>query len=147
MPPNAAVVDTGYSGSIINRIKNYDATVSGYLLSTTGDRYPRLLSDKHHSDRVSKIEQMTKLIERPDRHTERGGALVNKNEKRDALSNKQTAEQRRWSTEAQSRAILRATGLTPWRAWRYSQFVGLIPQERLGLATVDAVKGSIITSR
>ena len=64
VPPNAAVVDTGYSGSIINRIKNYDATVSGYLLSTTGDRYPRLLSDKHHSDRVSKIEQMTKLIER-----------------------------------------------------------------------------------
>ena len=139
VPPNAAVIDTGYRGSIIDEIKQHDATVAGYLLSTETDRYPKLLADEKHGARVASIESMPKLIVRPDRHTDNGGALMHQGEKKGALSDKKAALRNRLSAEAKSRAILRAAGLTPWRAWRYSQFVGLIPQERLGLDTADAV--------
>lgn len=41
VPPGAIVVDTGFAGSIIDRIKRQDPTVVGYLMSTEG-KYPSL---------------------------------------------------------------------------------------------------------
>src|ERR1019366_3962677 len=48
-------------------------------------------------------------------------------------------EASRWYIERRSRELLRATGLPQWDVWRYSQFVGLTPMERLGLSTKDQV--------
>ncbi len=40
--PNAAVVDTGYTGSIINTIKEIDPGVSGYLMHSNRPKvYPK----------------------------------------------------------------------------------------------------------
>jgi hypothetical protein len=36
--------------------------------------------------------------------------------------------------------MLRAAGLPPWKVWRFSDYVGLTPQERLGLNTLEEVQ-------
>ena len=39
----------------------------------------------------------------------------------------------RWQFERGARELFRSLGLPEWDAWRYSQFSGLTPKERLGL--------------
>ncbi len=46
----------------------------------------------------------------------------------------------RWYIERSARELLRATGLPEWDVWRYSQFVGLTPKERLGLDSQQQVE-------
>lgn len=83
IPPGAAVVDTGFSGSIIKAIKKFDPTVGGYLMSTDGSTFPRLLADeREHRRKVQDLEDLPKLIFRTNRHTDNGGAVA----RRDAIS-------------------------------------------------------------
>ena len=133
VPPNAAVVDTGYSGSIIDWIRKIDAGAKGYLLSS-GGRYPQLLSSGMASN-VSKIEYFPKLVGRARTYTENGGA-VSKSKDRDY---DEQAEQKdvthRWHVQRANTDLLKASGLSDWSVWRYSDFVGLTPKERLGFDT------------
>jgi hypothetical protein len=138
VPPNAAVIDTGYSGSIINWIRSIDPSASGYLLSSSG-RYPQLLPG-YGSGKVQKIEYFPKLIGRAKTYTENGGA-VSKNKTRDGDEEKGKKDlNHRWFVQGANVDLLRAAGLPPWSVWRFSDYVGLTPQERLGLNTRQEVR-------
>jgi hypothetical protein len=141
VPPEAAVIDSGFSGSIINEIKKIDPDVKGYLMSSVTAQYPTLISSEHHQSLVEQIETLPKLIPRSGTHREWGAAIARKNSGTTDVDNLQPTEVRsRWKIELQSREMLRATGLSAWDVVRYSQFVGLTPQERLGLRTREQVE-------
>ena len=140
IPPNAAIIDTGYSGSIIKAIREIDPGVSGFLMSKTfGARFPRLLSSSDHRSAVERIENFPKLIFRTSAHTENGGAVSKRNEGHDVDSKFSFHENSRWFAERRARQLLTATGLPSWDVWRYSTFVGLTPMERLGLSDKTAL--------
>lgn len=64
-PPGSLVVDTGYAGSIINRIRELDPTVSGALMSSSVPSiYPSLCDEKDRTTIVGDIEYAPKLIPR-----------------------------------------------------------------------------------
>ena len=137
VPPNAAVVDTGYSGSIINWIRSIDPTANGYLLSSSG-RYPQLLSGSQVS-KVQKIEYFPKLVGRARTYTDNGGA-VSKSKDRDGDEQKSGKDMNhRWLVQGANIDMLRASGLSEWKIWRYSEYVGLTARERLGFDTEGQV--------
>ena len=137
VPPNAAVVDTGYSGSVIDQIRLIDPSASGYLLSSRrDDLYPTLLNFSDHSNRVASMEGFPKLVDRSSAHTSKGGTVS-----RPKVDNDSTEKVwSRWGIERISQDVLKASGLPTWDVWRYSNFVGLTPKERLGLRTNDEVE-------
>jgi hypothetical protein len=142
IPPGAAVIDTGFAGSIIDNIKTIDPSVTGYLMSSSHpETYPMLLSGSDHSAQVTSIESLPKLINRTHTHTGHGGAVsrntANNSDGDDHVGS--WSEKSRWNAERRARELLDAAGLPQWDAWRYSQFVGLTPKERLGVATQDQV--------
>ncbi|MBN8661138.1 MAG: hypothetical protein J0M35_12295 [Candidatus Obscuribacter phosphatis] len=152
IPPGAAVVDTGFSGSIIKAIKKFDPTIGGYLMSTDGSTFPRLLADpREHRRRVQDLEDLPKLIFRTNRHTENGGAVARRDaSSRDGDVSHIVVNRSRWWAEYNARSLLKAAGMPEWTAWRYSTFVGLTPQERLGLSNEQAVQRhyeSVLTAR
>jgi len=139
IPPGAAVVDTGYSGSIINAIKEFDPSITGYLLSTSGKRYTRLLDDDH-SLKVSMIEGLPKLIYRTVRHNDNGNAVSRRKSIASDSDTASSPEQNlRWWAEASARRLLSHADMPDWTTWRYSTFVGLTPAERLGVSTPEEV--------
>ena len=137
IPPNAAVIDTGYSGSIIDAIKQIDPGVTGYLMSSHKPlKYPTLMSSTDHSVRADRIENLPKLIYRSSSHTASGGAIARRSpDTVDGDHSRNVALSSRWYIERQARHLLSSSGLPTWEAWRYSKFVGLTPQERLGLSS------------
>ena len=137
VPPNSAVIDTGYSGSIINWIRNIDPSADGYLLSSSG-KYPQLLSGLT-AGRVKEIEYFPKLIGRSSTYTNDGGA-VSKSKNRDGDEQKSKKDfNHRWFVQGANSDMLRAAGLSEWKIWRYSEYVGLTPKERLLLDTEGEV--------
>jgi hypothetical protein len=141
VPPGAAVVDTGFNGSIIDNIKKIDPSVSGYLMSSLNHRYPTLLHTTNHNGIVSELELLPKLVDRSSTHTGLGGTVARRNESSEDMDSPNTIEGKsRWNIELVSRNLLRATGLPAWDIWRYSQFVGLTPKERLGLSTKEQLE-------
>jgi len=142
IPPNAAVVDTGYTGSIINTIKEIDPGVSGYLMHSNRPKvYPTLLTVADSESRIDDIETLPKLIYRTSAHTKNGGAVSRMTgDNRDTDASNSWEKSSRWYIERSARELLRATGLPEWDVWRYSQFVGLTPRERLGLDTQEQVE-------
>ena len=133
VPPNSAVIDTGYSGSIINWIRNIDPSADGYLLSSAG-KYPQLLSGRQASN-VQQIEYFPKLIGRARTYTAEGGAI---SKLRDRDGDEQRTKKdlsHRWFVQGANVDMLRAAGLSEWKIWRYSEYVGLTPKERLLLDT------------
>ena len=139
IPPDAAVIDSGFSGSIIDQIKMIDPGASGYLMSSRNDeKYPTLLSFPDHSFRVDDIEKLPKLIYRSSKHTEQGGAVSRIGpDNTDSDTDRSINGSSRWRAEHNARELLRAAGLPAWDVWRYSQFVGLTPMERLGFDSKD----------
>ena len=142
IPPHAAVIDTGFSGSILRAIEGIDPTATGHLLSSSSPtRYPNLLSTVDHREQVNRIEQLPKLIYRSSAHTAAGGAVSRRHPgNADNDTGKTLRETSRWYAERRARELLRASGLPDWDVWRYSQFVGLTPAERLGVNTKPAVE-------
>lgn len=143
VPPDALVVDSGFGGSVINWIRERDQSASGMLMSANQTTpYQQLLRDSDHHDRVEALEKLIKSIPRSKTYTESGGAkLVDKSDSDGPVAQKRSRTEgtNRWSVEAQIRDVLRASGLPEWYVWRYSQFTGLTPQERLGLSTTAQV--------
>ncbi len=139
VPPNAAVIDTGYIGSIIDDIKRTDGSASGFLLSRSHlSKYPRLLKGEDHASKVHKIEEHSKLISSGRTYSKHGGAVTSSLDLdfADAQSNKNSSfGQHRYLLESNLRQVFRASGLDTWSAWRYSQYVGLKPAERLGVSS------------
>ncbi len=135
IPPGAAVIDTGFGGSIIDEIRKIDPGVTGYLISSAfPERYPTLSSFLNHSRRVAMIEISPKLIYRTSKHTDNGGAVSRRGtDSQDHDTATIRREASRWHQEKYSRHLLRASGLPAWDVWRYSQWAGLTPMERLGL--------------
>jgi hypothetical protein len=140
VPPDAVVIDTGFHGSIINQIKEIDPNVTGFLMASHNKKvYPQLLGSDF-DDAVGQIEKLPKLIYRSSSHTENGGAVSRRDTNNsDTDTTLHWGSNSRWVVEQKSRALLRATGLPEWDVWRYSQFVGLTPLERLGLSTKEQV--------
>jgi hypothetical protein len=141
VPPNAAVIDTGYRGTILNSIRMSDQGASGYMLSKIPlCEFPQLLVNSDHSSMVNKIEMLPKLISRVTTYTEHGGA-VSRRQRRDSETDVGTKRgSGRWFVEGAMREIFREAGLPAWDVWRYSQYIGLTPGERLGLNTKAGVE-------
>jgi hypothetical protein len=137
VPPNTTVIDTGYGGSIIDNIKRTDASATGFLLSrSASSRYPQLLKGDDHSSKVFKIEEHPKLISSGQTYTKNGAAVTSRGglSAADAQSNRnRSSGQHRYLIESNLRQLFRASGLDTWSAWRYSQYLGLKPIERLGV--------------
>ncbi len=142
IPPGAAVIDTGYSGSIIDNIRSIDPTATGYLMSSNRpDLYPALLSTSDHHTQVGKIENLPKLIYRTQAHNKNGSAISRKSANNlDGDNSYPWLETTRWNAERRARELLSAAGLPQWDVWRYSQFVGLSAKERLGVQTQEDVE-------
>ncbi|MBS2006969.1 MAG: hypothetical protein JST01_08010 [Cyanobacteria bacterium SZAS TMP-1] len=141
VPPGAVVVDSGFGGSIIDNIRHIDPSASGYLMSSSNPEYPTLISSDNHRSMVDQIEKLPKLIGRSRTHLEWGGTVSRRDSGAVDVDTKfDEVLKSRWKVESESRALLKASGLPSWDAWRYSQFVGLTPQERLGLKTREEVE-------
>jgi hypothetical protein len=135
VPPNAAVIDTGFRGSVIDAIRRIDPTASGYLLSSVG-RYPQLL--RTPGSTIGRLEAYPKMIGRTLSYTTKGGA-ISKQSARDESDNCQftSAEallgHHRWVVEGQTEQLLKSMGVPSWERWRFRDYVGLVPKERLFL--------------
>ncbi len=142
--PGSVVIDSGYTGSVINWIKERDRTASGLLMSRNNDStYDQILTLQDHSYRVGKLEDLVKLINRSKSFTENGGVLVTKGETVDgtvAGKYRQFTGFNRWSAQSEIRDLLRASGLPEWYVWRYGNYVGMTPQDRLGLDSRSKVE-------
>ena len=134
--PGAVVIDTGYAGSIPDAIRKIDPTASAYLLSSAS-HYPQLLRRNDHQAIVNNLEYFPKLVARSRTYTEMGGAVA----RRRYTDEHDDGEiiRNRWTVESLNRQFLRAIGLDEWGVWRYSQYAGLTPTERLGLNTQEEV--------
>ena len=128
-------LDSGFAGRIIDRAKKSDPTVDGFLLSrSVRNRYVQLLNRGDHRDVVEKIEDATKLTGRAKHLAPNGNAVVEKPYSEAAQSRLRAPNGTdRWRLERENRDLFRVLGLSPWDAWRYSQYTGLTARERLGL--------------
>ena len=141
VPPGAVVIDSGFRGSVLDNIRKGDPTASGYLISAfSSSKYDYLLKEPDHLDQVARLEDLAKYTSRSLTFTPRGGAVV-VDERHPEFERERVMQKRarfdelsRWKAESEIREVLRATGLSPWQVWRYSQFVGLTPAERLGVS-------------
>ena len=136
--PNAAVIDTGYKGTVLNWIRDKDVSATGLLLSKNHDvQYDQILIQPDHKKRTTQIETLVKYTNRSKTYTAQGGAKLFKGFDQDdgAVARKYTQFDgvNRWEAQADVRDLFRAAGLSPWETWRYSSFVGLTPEERIGL--------------
>ncbi|HEY9868396.1 MAG TPA: RHS repeat domain-containing protein [Candidatus Obscuribacterales bacterium] len=143
VPPGAVVIDTGYAGSILDDICRVDPTVEGHLVVSTG-KYPQLWN-VDHKQVVATIERIPKVPGRSASYTQRDIAVC-RSAKRDVDEALKTQRETLEYTED----LLRAMGLPAWYVWRYRTYVGLTPQERLGLssqADIERHYGQIKASR
>ena len=133
--PESVVIDTGYAGSILDAIRGVDPTASAYLLSSLSE-YPQLLKRHDHSAVVDNLEYFPKLVARSSTYTKEGGAVSRKGN----IDEHDDTRTSRWTVESLNRQFLRAIGLDEWGVWRYSNFAGLTPAERLGVDTSEEVE-------
>ena len=134
VPPHSVVLDSGWSGTIVSKAKLSDPTVTGFLLEKHDGPYKQLLAKPYDHDTVSTIEGATKLIGRTKRLTASGNAVVAKLRDGGAKTRLETPDATdRWRFERDARELFRTLSLSEWDAWRYSQFSGLTPKERLSL--------------
>ncbi len=105
------------------------------MLSSSGD-YPQLLKSVDHSGMVGALEYFPKLIGRSQSYTNKGGA-ISKNDERDGdeAGRKLPDRHQRWLVQGSNQDMLNALHLPPWYVWRFSEYSGLTPKERLGLTT------------
>ena len=130
IPKNSIVVDTGYKGSIIDDIKNFDPTIDGVLLSRDNNsNYPELkiqgekLSRK---DIIDKIEHSPKLINRTDKY--RGNyAIVSKHDQNDVDQRSSVTD-----TLNYNKKLLQDMGLPEDIIKKYTNFSGISLKQRLG---------------
>ncbi len=138
VPPGAAVVDTGFAGTVLNAIARVDDSAQGYLLASSG-AYPQLLTD--FPNHVAAIEGLPKIVGRSSTYTEKGGAVTRQTARDESDISVNESDRannmRRWSVVADNQAVLKLLGLPDWDVWRYSEYAGLTPRERLGLNTKD----------
>lgn len=129
VPRKSLVVDTGYAGSIINDIKNFDPTVTGVLLSSKG-QYPEVRIDGpklSHEDIVDEIEHTPKLINRS--LTFRGPYVVTTKPKYSDDFGMPTGVK---NVVDQNQELLRNAGLPEDIVQQYKKFSGISPKQRLG---------------
>ena len=144
VPPHAAVIDTGFSGTILKVIKEVDPTSSGYLLSGSFTDFPQILGWRAYS-KVKSIERIPKLIGRSSTYTSEGNAISKQTARDDedlarvSRGTKFEAHDRS-DIEATNRSILKLTGLPKWDVWRYENYVGLTPKDRLFVTDKQAVQ-------
>lgn len=142
VPAGVAVIDTGFNGTILDKIRAIDPSATGHMLSSNGSKYPRLITTEDFRERVDEIEGLPKPFGRTIAHSETGIAISSyaNRDKFDAVKRRNAISQLdRWTVERQSRELFKDMGLPAWTAWRYSQFSGLTPAERLGLSSATEV--------
>ena len=135
VPPYAAVIDTGFKGSVIDAIRKIDPSASGYLLSSVG-RYPQLLRTPGFT--VGRLEAYPKMIGRSSSYTTEGGAISKQSARDESDNSSYSSAARllgphRWVVEEQTDQLLKDVGVSSWDRWRFKDYVGLIPKERLFL--------------
>ncbi len=142
VPPNAAVIDTGFRGSVLDAIRTVDPSASGYLLSSAG-RYPQLL--RVPSGDINKVESHPKMIGRSLTYTSSGGAVSKRNARDESdgfrsYSADKFVGHNRWVVDAQNAQLLRGMKISPWDSWRFREYSGLTPKERLFLDSNEDVR-------
>ena len=132
VPPNSAVVDTGFMGTIFDAIGKIDPSATGYLMNSLS-HYKQLLPFST-SEKVMTIEDIPKMIGRSTGYTESGNAISRQKHRDDGdrESSFASRNQRRWQVQQETEKLLRQLGLPEWDVWRYRDYVGLTPGERLG---------------
>lgn len=127
VPRNSFVIDTGYQGTILDQIRNFDPTINGYLMNSTG-KYPEIPGlHLERSRLVEYIERFPKLLGRCSGFVRDYALCLKKN--RDA----EEASVSPRDTLGITAQLLRLTNLPePW-VKRYIAFTGCSPQQRLGL--------------
>ncbi len=145
VPPNSVVIDSGFSGSVIDKIRNKDNIATGLLMSSSDpQKYEQILVGGNSRERTLALEKLVKLTSRSRTYSEHGGAVLqdvqDDHDTPVARKNTTFSGVNRWTAEAQNRDVLRAAGLPSWDVWRYSSYVGLTPQERLGLNSRSEVE-------
>ena len=142
VPPGAAVIDTGFRGSVIDAVRDIDPSASGYLLESLG-HYPQLLAEPDGA--ATGLESYPKMIGRSRSYTSKGGA-ISRHQDRDECEGFQfsTVENfqghQRWVVETQIGQLLRSMNVTDWERWRFKNYLGLTPSERLFLNSSDEVQ-------
>ena len=139
VPPNSAVVDTGFMGTIFDAIGKIDPSATGYLMNSL-THYKQLLPYSS-SEKVVTIEDIPKMIGRSSSYTASGNAISRQEHRDDGDKPSSFAyrSQHRWQVEKETEKLLRQLGLSEWEVWRYRDYVGLTPRERLGYDSNEAV--------
>ena len=139
VPPNSAVVDTGFMGTIFDAIGKIDPSATGYLMNSL-THYQQLLPYSS-SEKVVTIEDIPKMIGRSSSYTASGNAISRQEHRDDGDRPSSFAyrNQHRWQVEKETEKLLRQLGLSEWDVWRYRDYVGLTPRERLGYDSNEAV--------
>jgi hypothetical protein len=125
VPPHSVLVDTGYAGSIIDAVRQFDPTAAGVLMSSTG-RYPALLKERERTAIVGELEYSAKLIGRTRTYTRNGVAVAGKSFEADRKPSRHVIE---WNQQLLEKlnvardAMEKFVGLTPW------QRIGCRPDE------------------
>jgi len=94
---------------------------------------------------VKSIERIPKLIGRSSTYTSEGNAISKQTARDDedlarvSRGTKFEAHDRS-DIEATNRSILKLTGLPKWDVWRYENYVGLTPKDRLFVTDKQAVQ-------
>ncbi len=137
--PNAAVIDTGYKGTVLNWIRDKDASATGLLLSKNHDvKYDQNLIQPDHSIRTTQIESLVKYTNRSKTYTAQGGAKLFKGFDQDdggAVARKYTQFDgiNRWEAQADVEICFGQPGFLHGKPGVTARSVGLTPEERIGL--------------
>lgn len=160
VPPNSIVIDTGYEGSIFNAIRAIDKTIQigDYFMlhsdspGTYGQLLPKELGSsdsttsntrlKDLSQQVANaIEFLPKLQARTRAMSERLGhefALEDSRDTGDTPNARQLGTRR--AVVRLNAEMLQEAGLSPWMRWKFKEFTGGSPADRLGIGNVEALQ-------
>lgn len=122
VPKGALVVDTGYRGSIFDSIKEFDPSISGVLICSSGE-YPQLSLWFDHQSVVKEIEKMPKIIGRCV-------AIDSEGKARCPQDTRDDDEKGGWAPQnvvSWNKALMVALGLP----LKWASFTGLVPKDRV----------------
>lgn len=129
IPRNSYVVDTGFSGSIIDDIRSFDPTTKGLLLSSVG-KYPEIRVDGSNVSRkdiVNDIEYIPKLINRTTHYRGHNAIAGEKNRESDVGGRGDPQE-----IMKQNKDFLKMAGIPDDVADQYKNFSGIPLHQRIG---------------
>ena len=134
VPPNAVVIDSGFSGNMHDKIRSFDRTVKPYMMESHG-RYPQLLKGEKMDGFADDLEIFPKLTGRCSGYRPSGAAICRLRNEDDQDYVRPSATASAWN-----RALLQELGLSNWYVWRYSHFTAIPRAERIGISSPERIQ-------